>query len=492
MQIRVDKLRMNLTLVQPVVPRKPTLTVLSHVRLKDGQLTATDQETTVSIDLSEAQGAAFLLPFKAVMEVLKFVPGDEMLNLELNPKPNSKSQLIKLSWNGGSATYESKDIQDYPEIAVKEVKTEGYLNGDRLVEALAAALPYCATATTRPIFTGVTLYLSNILQVAGADGFRLSYQSLNLSYPGEERIVIPAATVRILERLWQKEPAPAGLADNLISQITQTRQLRLSLGDYSQGTQEVPAVPANVQIRFGNITLISKLIQGTPPDHLRALNNFQEPIKARLMAPELYNAVRRVQGIAEDNTGTVRLQWTDNQMTVSARSEETGEVDATFPIEAGSQPGRIALNVAYLLDYLNGKEGLITLGKAEGNATALFHYGARPIVAIMPLEVKWGDEPATENQETEASTSESEAPEDQPEPEDAEEVEAEDADEEEQNLPEIISQNGSIAAEQETEAAEEPMAAEVAARPAAEKPADSGEPTEKPKRRSRRKKNPKT
>ena len=31
--------------------------------------------------------------------------------------------------------------------------------------------------------------------------------------------------------------------------------------------------------------------------------------------------------------------------------------------------------MSYLLDYLEGKEGLITLGKDEGSAPALFHYG---------------------------------------------------------------------------------------------------------------------
>jgi DNA polymerase III sliding clamp (beta) subunit (PCNA family) len=485
MQIRVDKLRKNLTLVQPVVPRKPTLPVLSQVCFKEGQLTATDLETTVSLAIPEAQEAAFLLPFKAVMELLKFVPGDEMLSLELTPKLNSKSQLIKLSWRDGSAAYEVKNIRDYPEMAVKKVQAEGYLNGDRLVEALASALPYCATVTTRPVLTGVTLYLGNVLQVAGADGFRLSFQSLNLSYPREERIVLLAATVRILENLWRKEPAPAGLADNLVSQITQTRQLQLSLGDYSQGTKEVPAVPASVRIRFGNITLISKLHQGTPPDHLQALNNFQEPSKVRLMAPELYNAVRRLQGIAKDSTGVVRLQWTDSQMTVSARNEETGEVQAVFPVEPGSNPGRTALNVTYLLDYLNGKEGLIILGKAEGSTPALFHYGARPIVAIMPMNVSWGDEQPAGESKGEAESSEAEDPEE--EPEKAGEVEADSAEEVGQQVPESLSQDGSIAVDREMEAAEAPMAAEIATRPA-----DSGEPTEKPKRRSRKKKNPQT
>jgi DNA polymerase-3 subunit beta len=176
MQIRVDKLRANLTLLQPVVPKKATLPIITHVLIQRGQMVATDLENTVSLKVPEAK-EGLLLPFHAAMELLKYVPGDEMLNLDLTGK------TIKLSWKGGSAAYEVKEAQDYPPIPTIDSQAEGDLNGDLLVDALMAALPYCATESTRPVLTGVTVYLDNVLQIAGADGFRLSFQSLKQSYP---------------------------------------------------------------------------------------------------------------------------------------------------------------------------------------------------------------------------------------------------------------------------------------------------------------------
>ena len=477
MQIRVDKLRKNLALLQPVVPRKATLPIITNVRLRDGKLTGTDLETKVSIDLPQTQGNALLLPLKQVMELLKFVPGDEMLTLEVTPKPNSKNSLVKLSWNSGSAAYETKNVRDYPEIAIKEPQPEGSLNGDRLIDALVAALPYCASEATRPVLSGVTLYLGNVLQVAGADGYRLSYQSLNQFYPIEEKIVIPAGTVSILENLWHKEPSQVGLATDLVSQISQARQFQLSLGDYTEETTGNKPVPRTMLIQFGNITLIGRLIMGTPPDHLALLNNFQEPVKVKFLAPELYQAVRRVQGIAQAGTGIVRLQWSETQMTVSAHNAETGDVQAAFPVRSGSNPGRTALNVRYLLEYLNGKDGLITLGKADGNAPALFHYGAKPIVAIMPMQVQWEDERPNANREepkVETTVSKAEATAGNPEVENEAKVEE-------------TEEIGKDKARQKSST--EPVTAGVtAAETAVEKPAETRKTRETPKRRIHRKK----
>lgn len=392
MQIRVDKLRANLALVQPVIPKKATLPIITHVLLQDGCLIATDLENTITLEVPEAR-EGLLLPFHSVMELLKYVPGDEMLNLDLTGK------TIKLSWKGGSAAYEVKEAQDYPPVPTIDSQAEGDLNGDLFVDALLAALPYCATESTRPVLTGVTVYLDNVLQIAGADGFRLSFQSLKQSYPLKRTLILSANTVKILEHLWRKSPVTVPLESSLVRQLMAVRPIKLSL---AEGIAE---------FRFGSIRLIAKPIAGTAPDHLALLNNFREPIKVKLMAPELKNAVRRLEGIAKDGTGIVRLKWTESSMTVSARSEEKGEISAEIPVQPESSPGRVALNVKYLLDYLEGKEGLITLGKDQGSSPALLHYGSKPVVAIMPMNVQWDDETpkpeatAAENTgETEEST----------------------------------------------------------------------------------------
>ena len=271
MQIRVDKLRANLALLHPVVPKKPTLPVIANVLVKDGRMAATDLENTVSVAVPEAR-EELLLPYRSVSELLKYVPGDEMLTIE----PNGKT--IKLSWKGGSAAYEVLDVQDYPEVTrMPEFQAEGDLNGDLLLEALLSALPYCATESTRPVLSGVTVYLGNVLQIAGADGFRLSYQSLKLSYPIQQTIILPANTVKVLEHLWHKSPATVPLESSLVRQLTAARPLKLSL---AEGVAD---------FQFGNIRLSAKLIAGTAPDHLALLNNFREPIKVKLMAPELRN-----------------------------------------------------------------------------------------------------------------------------------------------------------------------------------------------------------
>jgi len=145
-------------------------------------------------------------------------------------------------------------------------------------------------------------------------------------------------------------------------------------------------------VQFGNVTLFCKPIEGNPPDHLALLNNFQEPIKVMLMATELYNAVRRLQGIAKDGSGAILLRWTDTGMTVSAKSTENGESKAEIPVLSASAPGRVAVNVPYLRDYLSGKDGFVTMGMAEGGGAAIFHYGTTPVVAIMPMAVKWDED----------------------------------------------------------------------------------------------------
>ena len=402
MQIRVRKLRADLTLLQSVVPKKPTLEILSNIMVKDGALTANNLEAEVSLSLKEAEGSCWLLPYRSVMDFLKYVPGDELITID----PNGKK--VKFSSDSGSAAFDTKDAADFPVTELKEPVSTGLLDGDVLIPALVAAVRYCATDQARPVLSGATIYLGNVLQIAAADGFRLSFQSINQSFqdPENKTIIIPADTIVLLDELWEKEPAQVGLANDLISQITAKRQLDMSLyGEKSANLMEM---------KFGRVTLVSHLVAGNPPDHLSLLNNFKEPIKVRFMGPEMYNAVRRVRGLAREANGIARLVWDESRMTVSAMDSSGGEINAVFPVLDGGNPGRIAINIRYLMDYFADKDGVVTLGKSEEKgAPALFHYGSMPIVAVMPMQVNWGDEkpatiekndPASERETEEAST----------------------------------------------------------------------------------------
>jgi len=75
-------------------------------------------------------------------------------------------------------------------------------------------------------------------------------------------------------------------------------------------------------------------------------------------------------------------------MTVSAKSDDMGEAEGTLPVQADN-PGKIGLYYKYLIEYLSGKEGIITMGVSSGTAPVMFRHRASPLVLVMPMMVQW-------------------------------------------------------------------------------------------------------
>ena len=151
MEIRVTKLQEVIDLLKPAIAKKATLKTITYMYLGEGKAVATDLETMVIANAPEAK-EPMLLPYSAVSSMLKFVPGMKMLKIEL------KGKAVSLSWEGGSASYPTEDVADYPIMPELAVKAEAMIDGDTLIAAMQAALPYVATDESRPVLSGITLY----------------------------------------------------------------------------------------------------------------------------------------------------------------------------------------------------------------------------------------------------------------------------------------------------------------------------------------------
>lgn len=394
MQLRVDRLREALELLQPVVPRKSSLPVCANVLLKDGQAIATDLETAAILELPDAEGE-LVIPHSPVAKLLKYVPGGEMVALE------RKGKTLELSWQGGKASYEAADPTDYPPVPEVKAGAEGSLDGDTLVPALVSAAEYCATDDTRPVLSGVSLTLGDALEVAAGDGFRMAYQVLPIAFPSDHTVIVPIRAVHILEHLWRRVPPAPPPADSLVHLVTGKRQLELTLAS------------GLLKAQFGRVALIARLIQGTPPS-FRLLVPEETALKVQVFAPELERAVRRLQEVAKDGSGIVRLVWNESAMTVSAKSDDKGEVEAQVPVLTESGNGRVALSVGYLLDYLRGRQGMVTMGLKDDKSPVLFRHGTSPLVLIMPMFVQGPDQAAAPQAVTQAEETAAEADTDEP------------------------------------------------------------------------------
>jgi DNA polymerase III sliding clamp (beta) subunit (PCNA family) len=376
LEIQVNKLRELMTLMKPVIPRKSTLKVTGYIRVGDGKAVATDLETMVIYDLPQAT-EPMLLPYTSLADTLKYIPGNTL-------KIEAQGRKLSLEWDGGAASYPTEDVQDFPVLPELETRAEGLIDGDTLVSAMQAALPYTATDTQRPVLSGVTLVLGSPIEVAAGDGFTMSHQVLGLTFPLEEKAIVPARSVFILGHVFDKTPrTPPSTTDSLISVITAKRQIHMALIGENK-----------LRVDFGTMaSVVINLIQGSPPEWLQLIPKGEPTLQSHLFAPQLEAAVKRVRDIARDGSGIVRMVFADGKLTVSATGEEQ-EIRATLDvIRTQGEPGRTAINFAYLLRYLAGKQGIITLSKYPESAPLVFEYQNSPRVLIMPMFVQWGDEP---------------------------------------------------------------------------------------------------
>jgi len=376
MEVRVDKFRDTLNLLKPAIPKKIAIPILKSVLLDDGKAIATDLTTSVVVDLPEVEGK-ILVPHAEVSELLKFVPGNEKLTIE------TAGKTIRLSWDGGKASYPAADPADYPKaIPDEKPMVEKDVDGTILMKALSSMAPYAAKEETRPVLAGVSLYLGEQVQAAAGDGFRMVVDNLPLSYPAQHTIIVPNGAIPILAHVWAKTPLVAGLAASLVQQVTAKRTLNLALGDGKDN-----AAPTWASLRFGKSRVIFKLIEGNPPD-FKALIPVPTK-KVQVMAPDFERAALSVKDIAKEASGIVRLVWTETELTVSAKSEENGESEAKIPANAEDGPGHIALNLSYLVEYLKGKGSFVTFGITAANSPILFQYPRTPVTVVMPMFVQW-------------------------------------------------------------------------------------------------------
>ena len=373
MQVRVQKLREAMKLLEPAIPRKTALPVLHNVLLKDGKAVAGNMEVFVFIDLPEAD-IECLIPHKPVMQLLKYVPGNETLTIEADGE-------ITFSWDGGKSSYPRVKTEEYPPEPELVAKAEATMDGNELIPALTSSCRYCATDEKRPVLSGVAIIPGENLDIAAGDGFRMAYQTIPVAFPIEQPIIIPSSAVSILNSLWQHTKPDVPLVDSLVKLVTSKRLVDVALVE-AQGSQA-----GILRMCFSGVSVLIKLIQGNPPNFKQLIPK-DIPTQVKFFPGDLERAVKRLSTIAREGSGIVRLNWTDDTMTVSATSEEAGKVEGTLPVQSDS-PNRVALNIKYLLEYLDGKEGMITMGLTGETSPVAFRHRSSPLVMVMPMQAQW-------------------------------------------------------------------------------------------------------
>ncbi len=323
-----DTLLAPLQSVSGIVERRHTLPILSNVLLekKGNQLTllATDIEiqiTTTAICEGGDGDGAVTVGARKLQDILRSLPDSTEITVNLEDK--------RLQVKGGKSRFNLQTLpaDDFPRMTLSEGETRHFSLSQKAFRQLLAKTQYAMAAQdVRYYLNGLLLQVDGReLRAVATDGHRLAFASVELEteLPRQE-MILPRKTVLELNRL---------LVDT-------DDALNISLA------------PNQVRFSFGNIVLVSKLIDGKFPDYERvvppSLRNHMSVSRQLLV-----QAMQRAAILTNEKFRGVRVVLGENSLRLIAANAEQEEAQEEIEVQYAGDAIDVGFNVGYLLDVLN-------------------------------------------------------------------------------------------------------------------------------------------
>jgi len=308
----------------------PSLSGILLILTKEKGLTMTATDMEIGIKASTANvdiisEGSVLINANYFSDFIKLLP-DTPISIELDQK---KSKL-NVSYGRSSGYLNIYDLEDYPDLPIKDVQLCCQINQNLLKQALRKTVFAAATNHFRQIFTGVLFdYKDNHrLNIVASDTHRLARFCCMLEGDNLEpfNFIIPIRTVNELLRLLEDSDRP------------------INIGISSN----------NVIFYQENFTLFSRLIDGQYPNYEAVIpTNFitEFNIDPRILATSLERA-RVMPTDDKFQIPHVQMDIGNNEIQIHSQSEAMGEITEIIDnLEINLEDSlKIAFNTNYFLD----------------------------------------------------------------------------------------------------------------------------------------------
>ncbi|CAM5182439.1 DNA polymerase III subunit beta [Oligella ureolytica] len=326
-----------------IVERRSTMPILANILIKKNgnrvDFTATDLEVEISttVDIGVGDEAALVtVSARKFLEVLRALPSGGIVDITLE---DNKLQII---CGRSRFSLQTMPGEDFPPVEQPDSWRENTNPGElentfvlpqktlkRLFNMVSFAM---AKQDIRYYLNGILLVVEpGKVRAVATDGHRLAHLSEDIETPvsEEQQLILPAKTVIELQRLLDDSDEPVYIS---LHKDTKHSQIRFT---------------------FGDIVLVSKLIEGRFPDYKRVIPSDYDRHLA-INREEFQSNLQRARIlVANDRLHGIKLNFSDNQLKIYSNNQDQEEATNSLAIEYPFEPLEVGFNVNYLLDVLS-------------------------------------------------------------------------------------------------------------------------------------------
>jgi DNA polymerase III subunit beta len=311
--------------IQNVVSTRSTLPVLTNALLettKTGlQLTTTDLEVAIRCEIvaQVEKAGATTLPARRLAAIVRELPASE-ITVETDAKNISTLRC-------GASFFKIYGLakEEFPAFpAFKDAKTYT-IRQSELKDGLRRTSYAISVDETRYVLNGILFsFKENKLTLVATDGRRLALFDSDLEFPRshERDFIVPTKAVTELQRLLGEEG-----------------EMQISVGENL------------VSFELSGSQLVSKLVEGNYPNYRQVIPG-EAKERITIEREALLNSVRRVSLLSNDKTSSVRLNFTRNNLDITANTPEVGEARESLAVVYRGRDLSIAFNPDFLMDPL--------------------------------------------------------------------------------------------------------------------------------------------
>lgn len=346
---RIDKetLLKPLQTVIGIVERKQPLPILSNVLIEKSasgiRFVATDLEiqitTSIKFESKSDDVQSITVAAKKLQEILRVVPDDSKISFDLN------DSRLNVKVNKSRFTLQTLPAQDFPQLT-EQLQNSTKINVEqKLLKKLLSAVQYAmAQQDIRYYLNGVLLIIDgDLIKLVSTDGHRLAFTSAQLDSTNTKcEVILSRKTVTELSKL---------LSDS-------DEKITLELAE------------KQVKIKFSDITLTSKVIDGKFPDYERVIPSYTNHLTLNRLT--ILQALQRAAILSNEKFRGVRFVLTEKNMRIVSSNSEQEEAQEDIENEYHGPALDIGFNVNYLLDGLsNTNSSEITFSFGDSNSSIL-------------------------------------------------------------------------------------------------------------------------